>query len=91
MKSIFVGNLASNMTPDELRTLFEAYGAVAHVNIVTDSATGYSRGFAFVEMTSDEDARTAITSLNGTTLCGRTLKVEEARPRLERSQSRGAA
>ena len=84
MKNIFVGNLSSNLTPDELRTLFESYGAVEGIEIVTDPGTGYSRGFAFVEMTHDVEARQAVSNLNGTTVWGSQLRVEEARPKLQR-------
>jgi len=87
MKNIFVGNLSSNLTPDELRTLFETYGAVERIEIVTDVNTRYSRGFAFVEMTKDVEALKAVSNLNGTTVWGNPLKVEEARPKLQRSKS----
>ena|SRR6266851_3320512 len=76
MKNILVGNLASETSPDELGVLFEAYGQVLHVNIVGDRATGHSRGFAFVEMKTDKDAKRAVSGLNGTTLGGKTLQVE---------------
>jgi cold-inducible RNA-binding protein len=85
--NIFVGNLASNLTPDELRTLFQSYGAVERIEIVTDTNTRYSRGFAFVEMTNDAEALKAVSNLNGTTVWGNPLKVEEARPKLQRSAS----
>jgi RNA recognition motif-containing protein len=84
LKNLFVGNLSSNLTPDELRTLFQTYGAVEEVEIITDPNTGYSRGFAFVEMTNDIDAINAVVSLNGTPVWGKPLKVKEAKPRLER-------
>lgn len=87
MQNIFVGNLSSNLTPDELRTLFESYGAVERVEIVTDANTGYSRGFAFVRMTSDLEAAKAIAQLNGTTVWGNPLKVEGARPYPQRRRS----
>jgi cold-inducible RNA-binding protein len=79
VKNIFVGNLSSNLTPDELRMLFESYGAVEKVEIVTDPNTRYSRGFAFVEMTNDMEAMKAVLSLDGTTVWGGALRVEEAR------------
>ena len=82
MKNIFVGNLSSNLTPDELRILFQSYGAVERIEIVTDVNTRYSRGFAFVEMTNDIDAIQAVSTLNGTSVWGKLLKVEEARAQL---------
>jgi RNA recognition motif-containing protein len=85
LKNLFVGNLSSNLTPDELRTLFQTYGAVEEVEIITDPNTRYSRGFAYVEMANDMDAVSAIVSLNGTTVWGNPLKVEEAKPKLERA------
>lgn len=81
MKNLFVGNLSSNLTPDELRTLFQSYGVVEGIEIVTDVHTGYSRGFAFVGMTNDLEAAKAVANLNGTTIWGNPLKVEEARPK----------
>jgi len=87
VKTIFVGNLTFNLTPDELRVLFQRYGAVKGVEIVTDVDTRYSRGFAFVQMTGDLEASKAITELNGTTLWGKPLKVEEVRPKLQYSKS----
>lgn len=84
MKNIFVGNLSFNTNEDELRTAFEAYGQVDRVSILTDRETGRSRGFGFVEMTSNEDGDKAITALNGSQLGGRTINVNEARPKAER-------
>ena len=84
MKKIFIGNLRSNLTPDELRTVFQSYGAVARIAIMTDADTSYSRGFAFIEMTNDSEAARAVANLNGTTLWGHPVKVEEARPKLQR-------
>ncbi|MGH9541675.1 MAG: RNA recognition motif domain-containing protein [Terriglobales bacterium] len=84
MKSIFVGNLSFSTTEDEIRSLFESYGTVDRVSIITDRDTGRSRGFAFVEMGNDEEAAAAIAATNGGSLSGRTLNVNEARPRAER-------
>ena len=84
MKNIFVGNLSFNTNEDELRQIFEAYGQVDRVSILTDRDTGRSRGFGFVEMTSDEDGEKAIAALNGSQLGGRTINVNEARPKAER-------
>lgn len=86
MKSIFVGNLSSDLTPDELRTLFQSYGAVERIEIVTDVNTGYSRGFAFVGMTDDIDAAKAVSILDGTPVWGKPIKVEAARSKLQRSK-----
>jgi RNA recognition motif-containing protein len=87
VKNIFVGNLSSNLTPDELRTLFQSYGVVEEVEIMTNVKTGYSRGFAFVGMTNDLEAAKAVSDLNGTTVWGKPLKVEEARPKRQHSKS----
>ncbi|MGH9519979.1 MAG: RNA recognition motif domain-containing protein [Terriglobales bacterium] len=85
MKSIFVGNLSFNTSEEELRTLFQNYGSVARVSVMMDRETGRSRGFAFVEMNNDEEAESAISGVNGSNLSGRTLNVNEARPRAERT------
>lgn len=83
MKKIFVGNLEFGATEDAVRSLFEAYGSVDSVRIMTDRDTGRSRGFAFVEMGDSAEAERAITSLNGRELGGRALNVNEARPKPE--------
>ena len=84
MKKIFVGNLSFNMTEGELRSLFEPYGSVESVLIVTDRNTGRSRGFAFVEMADSGAADQAITALHGKEFGGRALTVNEARPKMDR-------
>jgi len=89
VKNIFVGNLKFNTGEDELRQMFEQYGQVDRVAIVTDRDTGRSRGFAFVEMSSSEDGEKAIAALNGSQIGGRTLNVNEARPKGERSGGGG--
>ena len=89
MKNIFVGNLDFNTSEDELRQLFEAYGQVDRVAIMTDRDTGRSRGFGFVEMSSSEDGEKAIAALNGSQVGGRTLNVNEARPKPERTGGGG--
>lgn len=89
MKNIFVGNLDFNTSEEELRQAFEGYGQVDRVSIMTDRETGRSRGFGFVEMTNAEDGEKAIAALNGTQLGGRTLNVNEARPKTERSGGGG--
>jgi RNA recognition motif-containing protein len=78
---IFVGNLAWTTTEDDLSRLFEPYGEVARTQIITDRDTGRSRGFGFVEMPSTTEAHAAIAGLNGTSLGGRMLTVNEARQR----------
>ena len=85
MKNIFVGNLDFHSTEEVLRGLFERYGAVNSARIMTDRDTGRSRGFAFVEMANEGEADQAIAALNGYTLDGRALNVNEARPKPERS------
>ena len=85
MKNIFVGNLSFAATEGAVRTLFEEYGPVDRVNIVTDRDSGQPRGFGFVEMSVNADADRAIAALNGRDLDGRALNVNEARPKPERS------
>jgi RNA recognition motif-containing protein len=91
LKTIFVGNLDVNATEDELRALFAAHGTVEAVSIVMDSDTGASRGLAFVEMTKAEEARAAISSLDGKPLKDRNLRVNEARPRLTDDPKRNSS
>ncbi|UCF80428.1 MAG: RNA-binding protein [Acidobacteriota bacterium] len=81
--NIYVGNLSFDLTEDALRQEFEAHGEVASVSIIRDKFSGRSRGFGFVEMPSDEQAKAAIAGLNGKTVLGRNLTVNEARPRKE--------
>ena len=83
MKNLFVGNLGPEVTHEELRRLFEAYGQVAQVHVIVHRDTGLPR-FAFVEMTNDAEAEKAIKALNGSILRDRTLDVNYARPRPER-------
>src|SRR5579872_2358215 len=89
MTNIFVGNLSYQTTQEDLHAAFAQYGNVERVNIVTDRETGQPRGFAFVEMTERKDAETAISVLNGRDLNGRTLNVNEARPKPEGGRSQG--
>ncbi|HWQ52598.1 MAG TPA: RNA-binding protein [Bryobacteraceae bacterium] len=84
MKNIFVGNLSFGATEDSVRSLFEAYGTVDRVNIVTDRDSGQPRGFGFVEMSNDAEGEKAIAGLNGRDLDGRTMNVNEARPKEDR-------
>jgi RNA recognition motif-containing protein len=81
--NIYVGNLAREVTEDDLRTEFTAFGQVASVTVLKDKFTGESRGFGFVEMPAAAEAQAAIDGLNGKELKGRTLSVNEARPRRE--------
>ena len=89
MKNIFVGNLSFGTTEDTLRSMFDSYGAVSRVNIVTDRDTGQARGFAFVEMSVDSEGDAAINGLNGKDLDGRALNVNEARPKTDRASGGG--
>jgi RNA recognition motif-containing protein len=81
MKNIFVGNLDFGATETSIRSLFEPYGSVERVNLITDRDTGRSRGFAFVEMTDAAEADRAIEALNGSSIDGRSLNINEARPK----------
>jgi RNA recognition motif-containing protein len=89
LKNIFVGNLDFNTSEEELRQLFEAHGQVDRVSIMTDRDTGRSRGFGFVEMANAEEGDKAIAALNGSQVGGRTLNVNEARPKPERTGGGG--
>nr|ADC35892.1 RNP-1 like RNA-binding protein [uncultured bacterium 246] len=89
MRNVFVGNMSFQTTEGELRAAFETYGEIARIQIMTDRDTGQARGFAFVEMTNDEDAAKAIAGLNGTQLDGRALNVNEAKPKPQGGGARG--
>ena len=89
MKNIFVGNLSFGATEEAVRSMFEAYGTVDRVNVVTDRETGRARGFGFVEMSVNAEAERAIAGLNGRELDGGALNVNEARPKEDRSGSGG--
>jgi RNA recognition motif-containing protein len=82
--NIYVGNLPYSVTEDELRNMFAAYGDVSTANIITDKYSGESKGFGFVEMPRQSDAEEAIKALNGSSVKGRSIKVNQARPRNER-------
>ncbi len=82
--NIYVGNLSRDVTEDDLRQAFEAFGEVSSANIIKDKFSGESRGFGFVEMPSQSDAESAITGMNGQDLKGRTINVNEARPQAQR-------
>ena len=85
--NIYVGNLAYKMSEQELRATFEAFGEVTSARFVVDRETGRSKGFGFVDMPNQEEAEAAINGLNGTELNGRTVTVNEARPREERPRN----
>ena len=89
MKNIFVGNLSFNTSEDELRQLFEPFGQVDRVSILTDRETGRSRGFGFVEMSNSEEGDKAIAGLNGSQFGGRTINVNESRPKAEGARGGG--
>jgi len=82
-KKLYVGNLGYEMTDGDLSNLFASHGAVQSAQVVLDRDTGRSRGFGFVEMGSDQEAQAAIAALNGQQVGGRSLTVNEARPRTE--------
>jgi len=77
---LYVGNLSYEVSDDELRQAFEAFGQVASATVVKDRYTGHSKGFGFVEMNTDSEARAAISGMNGKDLKGRPIRVDEARP-----------
>ena len=86
---LYVGGLPYSATEQQLSDLFAAHGTVASARIITDKFTGQSRGFGFVEMSSDSEAKAAITALNGSDMGGRTLTVNEAKPMEQRSGGGG--
>ncbi|HEX9616810.1 MAG TPA: RNA-binding protein [Anaerolineales bacterium] len=87
--NIYVGNLSYTTTEEDLRQAFENYGQVTSATLIKDKFTGKSRGFGFVEMPSQEEAQAAIQAMNGAELGGRTLTVNEARPRTEERRGGG--
>jgi len=89
VKNIFVGNLIFDATESSVRSIFEEYGTVDRVNLVTDRDTGRARGFGFVEMSNDTEGQKAIAGLNGRDLGGRALNVNEARPKENRAGGGG--
>ncbi|MGE5172649.1 MAG: RNA recognition motif domain-containing protein [Betaproteobacteria bacterium] len=88
-KKLYVGNLSYNTHDEDLREAFSKIGEVLSVTLIVDQTTGRSKGFGFVEMASDEDADKAISSMNGTSFMDRSITVNEARPKTERSGSGG--
>lgn len=89
MKNIFVGNLSFDATESAVRAMFEQYGTVDRVNLVTDRDTGRARGFGFVEMGNDSEGNNAIAALNGRDMDGRALNINEARPKENRTGGGG--
>ena len=89
MKNLYVGNLPHSTTESELRNLFETHGGVEKITLVTDRDTGRSCGFGFVEMSSASEADKAIAALNGSDLGGRTLTINEAKPKSDRPRGGG--
>lgn len=89
MKKLYVGNLSYGATEDTIRSMFEGYGAVESVSLITDRDSGRSKGFGFVEMTNNAEADKAIAGLNGKEMDGRALTVNEARPKGERAGGGG--
>ena len=87
--NIYVGNLSYEANEEDLRQAFDVYGQISSVRVITDRDTGRSKGFGFVEMPNDAEAQSAISGLNGKELQGRSLKVNEARPRSEGRGDRG--
>jgi cold-inducible RNA-binding protein len=87
---LFVGNLSFSATEDSVRSLFETHGTVDRVSIMTERDTGRSRGFGFVEMSNDGEAKKAIAALDGREVAGRALTVNEARPKVDRGFGGGA-
>ena len=88
-KKLYCGNLGYDVSSSDLETLLSQYGTVASAEVITDRMTGRSKGFGFVEMDSDEEAEAAITALNGTEHMGRTIVVNEAKPRAPRGGGGG--
>ena len=87
--NIYVGNMAYNVSEEDLKKAFEAYGQVASVNVIRDQYSNQSKGFGFVEMPNSSEAQAAISALNGTDLNGRTLNVNQAKPKADRSRGGG--
>ena len=87
--NIYVGNLSFEVTDDDLRQLFATYGEVTSANVIKDRFSGESRGFGFVEMPARKDAEAAIAALNGTDLKGRTITVNEAKPKAPKTGGGG--
>jgi cold-inducible RNA-binding protein len=89
MKNLFVGNLSFQTTESDVRALFQPFGQITRVHMAMDRETGRARGFAFVEMPNDDEAKKAMAALDGKDFGGRNVKVNEARPRAERTEPGG--
>lgn len=89
MKNVYVGNLPHSTTEAELRNLFAPHGEIDSITIITDRDTGQARGFGFVQMKDSGEAEKAIAALNGTEFGGRALKINEAKPKVERPRGGG--
>lgn len=87
--NIYVGNLARSVSDSDLKDAFQAFGEVSSASVIKDKYSGESRGFGFVEMPSKEEAEKALSALNGKELQGRTITVNEAKPRADRSRGGG--
>jgi len=87
--NLYVGNLSYDTTEDTLRTLFAEFGEVQSVNVISDRDTGRSKGFGFVEMASEQAAEAAIQALTGKSVDGREIRVDKAKPRVERDRGQG--
>jgi RNA recognition motif-containing protein len=87
--NIYVGNLSFDVTEEDVQAAFEAFGKIESVKVIKDKYSGASRGFGFVEMSSQDEAKAAIAGLNGKELKGRAMNVNEARPRAERPRGGG--
>ncbi|MCC5869178.1 MAG: RNA-binding protein [Gammaproteobacteria bacterium] len=87
--NIYVGNLAYSVTEDDLREAFSQFGSVQSVNVISDKFSGQSKGFGFVEMSDNSEAEAAIQGLNGTAIGGRSMKINQAKPREERPARSG--
>jgi len=88
--NIYVGNMAYNVTEEDLKKAFEAYGQVASVNVIRDQYSNQSKGFGFVEMPNSSEAQAAMSALNGTDVKGRALNVSQARPKADRNRGGGS-
>jgi cold-inducible RNA-binding protein len=89
VKNLFIGNLSFQSTESDLRALFTPFGQITRIHMAMDRETGRARGFAFVEMANDDEAKSAIAALDGKELGGRNIKVNEARPKTERTAPHG--
>jgi RNA recognition motif-containing protein len=87
--NIYIGNMSFDTTEEQLRQAFEGFGEVTNVNIISDRDSGQPKGFAFVEMSENDEATAAISGLNGQELNGRTLKVDQAKPRAQSGNNNG--